>query len=126
MAPAQSTRTRSGIEEGRGEWLPALRQTAGAGMAARRSAGLGARVLQALAMVETERQGVQSATKTWPIPEETVLAVGGGGIRGGGGRSRIRNLWYFSGRPRRRRCRSKRSSDTVGGAGIWPGGRSGQ
>src|SRR3972149_8617897 len=80
MAPAQSTRTRSGIEEGRGEWLPALRQTAGAGMAARRSAGLGARVLQALAMVETERQGVQSATKTWPIPEETVLAVGVGVI----------------------------------------------
>ena len=49
-------------------------------MAARRSAGLGARVLQALAMVETERQGVQSATKTWPIPEETVLAVGVGVI----------------------------------------------
>src|SRR3972149_1623540 len=88
MAPAQSTRTRSGIEEGRGEWLPALRQTAGAGMAARRSAGLGARVLQALAMVETERQGGQSATKKWPIPEETGLAGGGGGVGGevwGGG-----------------------------------------
>src|SRR3990172_12133481 len=80
MAPAQSTRTRSGIEEGRGEWLPALRQTAGAGMAARRSADWGAGVLQAGAMVETERQGVQSATKTWPIPEETVLAVGVGVI----------------------------------------------